>query len=182
MAMSKVLIIKTSLRAKSNSDILADKAAEGARDVGHDVEVISLKDKTIGFCIGCFACQKTQKCVINDDAVEIAEKVKNADTLVFATPIYYYEMSGQMKTLLDRLNPLFPSDYKFRNVYMLSTAAEDETFVPEKAVSGLNGWIDCFEKASFKGSLFCGGINDMGEADTKEEEKQEAYEFGKSLL
>lgn len=45
---------------------------------------------------------------------------------------------------------------------MLSTAAEDETFVPEKAVSGLNGWVDCFEKASFKGSLFCGGINDMG--------------------
>ena len=180
--MSKVLIIKTSLRAKSNSDILADKVVEGAKDAGHDVEIISLKDKTVGFCKGCLACQTTQKCVIKDDAVEIAEKVKDVDTLVFATPIYYYEMSGQMKTLLDRLNPLFPSDYKFRNVYMISTAAEDETFVPENAVSGLNGWIDCFEKASFKGSLFCGGINDMGEAADKEEEKREAYEFGKSLL
>lgn len=180
--MSKVLVIKTSLRAKSNSDILADKVAEGARNSGHDVEAISLKDKTIGFCKGCFACQKTQKCVIKDDAVDIAEKVKNADTLVFATPIYYYEMSGQMKTLLDRLNPLFPSDYKFRNVYMLSTAAEDEEFVPEKAVSGLNGWIDCFDKAAFKGSLFYGGINDMGEAEGKEKEKQEAYEFGKTLI
>lgn len=180
--MSKVLIIKTSLRAKSNSDILADKVVDGAKDAGHDVEVISLKDKTVGFCKGCLACQTTQKCVIKDDAVEIAEKVKDVDTLVFVTPIYYYEMSGQMKTLLDRLNPLFPADYKFRNVYMISTAAEDETFVPEKAVSGLNGWIDCFEKASFKGSLFCGGINDMGEAADKEEEKREAYEFGKSLL
>ena len=180
--MSKVLIIKTSLRAKSNSDILADKVVEGAKDAGHDVEIISLKDKTVGFCKGCLACQTTQKCVIKDDAVEIAEKVKDVDTLVFATPIYYYEMSGQMKTLLDRLNPLFPSDYKFRNVYMISTAAEDETFVPENAVSGLNGWIDCFEKTSFKGSLFCGGINDMGEAADKEEEKREAYEFGKSLL
>ena len=180
--MSKVLIIKTSLRAKSNSDILADKVFEGAKDAGHNIEVISLKDKTVGFCKGCLACQTTQKCVIKDDAVEIAEKVKNADTLVFTTPIYYYEMSGQMKTLLDRLNPLFPSDYKFRNVYMLSTAAEDEAFVPKKAVSGLNGWVDCYEKASFKGSLFCGGINDMGEAAGKEEEKHEAYEFGKSLL
>ena len=180
--MSKVLIIKTSLRAKSNSDILADKVFEGAKDAGHNVEVISLKDKTVGFCKGCLACQTTQKCVIKDDAVEIAEKVKNSDTLVFTTPIYYYEMSGQMKTLLDRLNPLFPSDYKFRNVYMLSTAAEDEAFVPKKAVSGLNGWVDCYEKASFKGSLFCGGINDMGEAAGKEEEKHEAYEFGKSLL
>ena len=180
--MSKVLIIKTSLRAKSNSDILADKVVEGAKDAGHDVEIISLKDKTVGFCKGCLACQTTQKCVIKDDAVEIAEKVKDVDTLVFAPPIYYYERSGQMKTLLDRLNPLFPSDYKFRNVYMISTAAEDETFVPENAVSGLNGWIDCFEKTSFKGSLFCGGINDMGEAADKEEEKREAYEFGKSLL
>ena len=179
--MSKVLIITTSLRTGSNSDLLAAKAAEGARAAGHEVEVISLKGKSIGFCKGCFACQKTLKCLIRDDAAEIAEKVKEADTLVFATPIYYYEMSGQMKTLLDRLNPLYPSDYKFRNVYMLSTAAEDEDLVCERAVSGLNGWVDCFEKAKFSGSLFCGGINDMGEAAGKEEELREAYDFGKAL-
>ena len=117
--MSKVLVISTSLRAKSNSDILSEKLIEGAKASGHDVEHISLKGKNIGFCIGCLSCQNTQQCIIKDDAAKIAEKVKNADTLVFATPIYYYEMSGQMKTLLDRLNPLYPSDYKFRNVYML---------------------------------------------------------------
>ena len=179
--MSRVVIITTSLRARSNSDIMAEKVAEGAKAAGHEVEVISLKDKTISFCKGCLACQKTFKCVIKDDAMEIAEKVKEADTLVFATPIYYYEMSGQMKTLLDRLNPLYPSDYRFRNVYMLMTAAEDETFVCEKAVSGLEGWIDCFGKAEFKGSLFFGGINDMGEAAEKNEELKEAYEFGEKL-
>jgi len=58
------------------------------------------------FCVGCLACQETRRCVLQDDAVWIAEKVRNADTLVFVTPIYYYEMSGQFKTLLDRLNPL----------------------------------------------------------------------------
>lgn len=179
--MSKVLIITTSLRAKSNSDILADKVAEGARDEGHEIEMVSLKGKSIGFCKGCLVCQKTQQCVIKDDAISIAEKVKEADTLVFVTPIYYYEMSGQMKTLLDRLNPLFPSDYKFRSIYMLSTAAEDEAYVCEKAVSGLNGWVDCFASAEFKGSLFCGGINDMGEAAGKEEKLKEAYDFGRAL-
>jgi len=179
--MSNILVITTSLREKSNSDILADKVVEGAKEAAHNVEVISLKDKNIGFCKGCLACQKTLKCVINDDALDIAEKVKNADTLVFVTPIYYYEMSGQMKTLLDRLNPLYSSDYKFRKVYMLSTAAEDEAYVCEKAVSGLQGWIDCFEKAEFKNFLFCGGINTMGEAATKKKELSEAYEFGKSL-
>ena len=179
--MSKVLVITTSLRVRSNSDRLTEELIRGAKDAGHDVETISLKGKEIRFCIGCLACQKTLKCVLKDDAVEIAEKVKNADVLVFVTPIYYYEMSGQMKTLLDRLNPLYPSDYKFRKVYMLSVAAEDESSTPEKAVNGLQGWVDCFEKAELAGSLFCGGISDTGEADGKKEEQNEAYRFGKSL-
>lgn len=180
--MSNVLVISTSLRAKSNSDILTERLIAGAKDAGHTVEHISLKGKKISFCIGCLACQKTQNCVLKDDAIEIAEKVKNADTLVFATPIYYYEMSGQMKTLLDRMNPLYTAEYKFRNVYMLSTATEDEDYVPEKAVSGLEGWVDCFEKAELAGSLFCGGISDPGEAGIKHEEQDEAYEFGKNLV
>ena len=74
--MSKVLVITTSLRAKSNSDVLAERLIAGAKDAGHDVEQISLKGKEIKFCIGCLACQKTQKCVQKDDAVWIAEKVK----------------------------------------------------------------------------------------------------------
>lgn len=179
--MSKVLVITTSLRAKSNSDRLAEELIRGAKDAGHDVENVSLKGKKISFCIGCLSCQKKQKCILNDDAVGIAEKVKEADTLVFTTPIYYYEMSGQMKTLLDRLNPLYSSDYRFRHVYLLSTAAEDEEHVPEKAVSGLHGWTDCFEKAEFADSLFCGGMNDAGEAETREKELREAYHFGYSL-
>ncbi len=179
--MSSVLVISTSLRAKSNSDILTECLIAGAEDAGHEVEHISMKGKDLKFCIGCLACQKTQKCVQKDDAVWIAEKVKEADTLVFATPIYYYEMSGQMKTLLDRMNPLFPSDYRFRRVYMLMTATEDEDYVPEKAISGLQGWVDCFEKAELAGTLFCGGISDPGEASGKENEQNEAYEFGKSL-
>ena len=179
--MSNVLVISTSLRARSNSDRLAERLIEGAKDAGHEVEHISLKGKEIRFCIGCLACQETQQCVLKDDAIQIADKVKNADTLVFTTPIYYYEMSGQMKTLLDRLNPLYPSDYRFRKVYMLSVATEDEDYVPEKAVSGLQGWVDCFEKAEFAGSLFCGGISGPGEAAGKDVELDEAYQFGKSL-
>ena len=179
--MSKVLVITTSLRAKSNSDILAQHLIAGAKAAGHEVETISLKGKTIKFCIGCMACQKTQKCVQKDDAVWIAEKVKEADTLVFVTPVYYYEMSGQMKTLLDRMNPLYPSDYKFRKIYMLSCAADDGSYTPEKAVTGLQGWVDCFENAEMIDALFCGGINDPGEANLKNTALEEAYAFGKAL-
>ena len=179
--MSNVLVITTSLRARSNSDILAERLIAGARDAGHEVEQISLKGKEIRFCIGCLSCQKTQKCVLKDDAVWITEKVRNADTLVFVTPIYYYEMSGQMKTLLDRMNSLYPSDYRFRKIYLLTTAAENEENVPEKAVSGLQGWVDCFEKAELAGSLFLGGINNPGEALERKDALNDAYEFGKAL-
>ncbi len=179
--MSKVLVITTSLRAGSNSDILAERMIAGARDAGHEVERISLKGKEIKYCIGCLSCGKMQKCVIKDDAVWITEKVREAETLVFVTPIYYYEMSGQMKTLLDRMNPLYTSDYKFRNVYMLSNATEDEDHVPEKAVSGLGGWVDCFEKAALVDSLFCGGISAPNEAAGNNGALDAAYQFGKSL-
>ena len=179
--MSNVLVITTSLRAQSNSDILAERMIAGARDAGHQVEHISLKGKHIRFCIGCMTCQETHRCVLKDDAIEICEKVQNADTLVFVTPIYYYEMSGQMKTLLDRMNPLYGCDYNFRRIYMLSTATEDEETTSGKAETGLQGWVDCFENATLAGTLFCGGISDAGEAAGKETELKEAYEFGKAL-
>ena len=179
--MSNVLVITTSLRANSNSDILAECIVSGAKDAGHAVECISLKGKKINYCIGCFACHETLTCAQKDDAVWIAEKVKDADTLVFVSPIYYYEMSGQMKTMLDRMNPLYSSDYKFRKVYMLTTAEDDDPQTPDRAVSGLQGWISCFERAELSGSLFCGGISDPGEAAWKEAALEAVYNFGKGI-
>lgn len=176
----KVVVISTSLRANSNSDALAREFLEGAKSAGHEVEYISLKGKKIAFCTGCLVCGKTGSCVIKDDAIEIAERVLNADVVAYATPIYYYEMAGQMKTLLDRMNSLYPKDYKFRDVYMLSTAAEDEDYVPEKALSGLQGWVDCFEKATIKGHVFCGGVDSPNEIQGNSKLK-EAFEMGKNI-
>ena len=178
--MSKVLVITTSLRTGSNSDRLSEDLIRGAKDAGHDVEHISLKGKEIKYCIGCLACQKTQKCVLKDDAIEIAEKVKEADTLVFATPIYYYEMSGQMKTLIDRMNAMYPLDYKFRDVYLLTTAAENEEETPKRAETGLTGWIDCYPKSRLAGTLFCGGVNEAREIEGNSK-LREAFEMGKRV-
>ena len=108
-------------------------------------------------------------------------KVKNAEVIVYATPIYYYEMCGQMKTLLDRLNPLYGTDYKFRDIYMIATAAEDEEHTFDKAYNGLLGWVDCFERATLKGLVAGGGINDAGEAAGHADTMKKAYELGKSL-
>jgi len=177
----KVLIISTSLRGGSNSDILAKECEKGARESGYDVEYISLKGKDIKYCIGCLACQSKGSCVLRDDVAEIMNKVKNAEVIVYATPIYYYEMSGQMKTLLDRLNPLYPMDYKFREIYMIATAAEAEKSTFEKAYNGLQGWVDCFEKAELKGIVTGGGIDAANTATDHSEVMKKAYELGKGL-
>ena len=176
----KVLVISTSLRNKSNSEILADYFLEGAKDAGHQIEKVTLKGKQIAFCNGCLTCQKTGRCAISDDAVEITEKMRYADVIAFATPIYYYEMSGQMKTMLDRANALFALDYQFRDIYILTTAAENEDFVPNKTINGLKGWIDCFEKAQLMGTIFAGGVNHAGEI-IKHNALKEAYNMGKKI-
>ena len=78
------------------------------------------------------------------------DSVLNADVVCWATPIYYYEMSGQMKTLIDRMNAMYPKDYRFRDIYLLTTVAESEENTPKRAESGLQGWIDCYEKSALK--------------------------------
>ena len=179
--MKKIVIISSSIRNKSNSELLAQQALQGALESGNHAELITLKDKDIRFCKGCLACQKTMKCVIKDNVSEILEKVKSANTVIFVTPIYYYELSGQLKTLLDRLNPLYPQEYRFRDIYLMTTSAEEGDEVVKTAVGGLKGWIACFEKARFAGVFNGGGINNAGEVSMHEKLLNAAYEFGKAL-
>lgn len=178
--MKRVVVISTSLRHGSNSHALAEQFAYGAEAAGHQVELITLRGKEIKFCVGCLSCQTTGACIFKDDVPAIMESVLNADVVCWATPIYYYEMSGQMKTLIDRMNAMYPKDYRFRDVYLLTTAAENEAHVPIRAESGLQGWIDCFGKSKLKGHLFCGGVGAPNEIEGNTK-LQEAYAMGKSV-
>ena len=179
--MKNVLIISTSLRGGSNSELLAKECAKGAEEAGNRVELLSLKGKKIQYCIGCLSCMKTGKCVQKDDALEIMEKLRRADVLVFATPIYYYEMCGQMKTLLDRMNPLYSSDYAFREVDMIATAADGEDSTFEKAYNGLQGWVDCFPKAKLCGLVAGEEIGDPKDAVNHPDVMEKAYRLGKEI-
>lgn len=176
----KVLVISTSPRKGGNSDTLADEFARGAREAGNQVEKIFLADKTIGFCKGCLTCVKTQRCIIRDDAESVVQEMKTADVIAFATPVYYYGMCGQMKTMLDRSNPLFSADYRFRDIYLLAAAAEENEHTVDRTVTGLMGWIDCFEKARLAGTAFAGGVTSVGQIQGRPALKK-AYEMGKSV-
>lgn len=179
--MSKnILVISTSPRKNGNTETLADAFIRGAKEAGNEVEKVCLYDKTVGFCKGCLACLKSHRCVIHDDADMIAQEMKEKDVLVFATPIYYYEMCGQMKTMLDRANPLYGSDYRFREVYLLAAAADEEENAVDGAVKGLSGWIACFPKAHLAGTVFGGGADAAG-AIHGHPALDKAYEMGKAI-
>ena len=179
--MSKhVLIISSSPRKGGNSETLAASFAKGAEEAGHKVETVYLREKKYGFCKGCLACLKAGHCVIDDDAVEVAARMHDADVLVFATPVYYYSVSGQLKTMLDRANPLFDSDYAFTKAYLLATAAEDGGETVEGTVKTVQGWVDCFERCELAGTVFAGGVNGVGDI-AGHPALEEAYQTGKEI-
>ena len=179
--MKIVLIISASLRKDSNSDLLAQQFARGAREAGHQVESLSLRGKDIRFCTGCMACLEGPVCAQRDDANAIVEKMGRADVICFATPVYYYEMAGQMKTLLDRANPLFSADYAFRDIYLLTASAEEADSASDGAVHGLEGWIACYEKARLAGVVRGGGANAPGEMAQLTDKLAAAHEMGRNV-
>ena len=95
--------------------------------------------------------------------MEIAAKMHDADVLAFATPVYYYCVSGQLKTMLDRANPLFGTDYAFTKAYLLATAAEAEPETVEGTEKAIQGWGDCFDRCELSATVFAGGVNGIGD-------------------
>ena len=177
----KVLIISTSLRNNANSEILARETERGAKDAGHTVEFVTLKDKKIEFCKGCMACQRLGRCAINDDANEITSKMKDSDVIVWATPIYYYEMAGQMKTLIDRANSLFATGKNFTETYLITTSADTSDNVIQTVINGLNGWIACFDNLELKGYVNGAGLEGPNEAAERKDLMEKAYTMGKNI-
>lgn len=175
-----VLIISSSPRKGGNSETLAASFARGAQEAGNRVETVYLRERQYSFCKGCFACRKLGHCVINDDAVELAARMHDADVLVFVTPVYYYSVSGQLKTILDRANPIYDTDYAFTKAYLLATAAEDEPETVEGTEKAVQGWVDCFPRCELVETVFAGGVNEVGEI-VGHPALEKAYQVGKEV-
>lgn len=176
--MKKVLIVSSSPRVNGNSDLLCQAFEKGAKEAGHSVETLHLNKLHIGFCQGCYACHHTGKCFQKDDMTELAFKVKDADVLVFASPVYFYSMSGQLKTFIDRLVPVY-EDVR-ADVYIMVTAYDDDKTLLKKAVDAIRGLTeDCFENCEEKGVIMAGGVDDRGEIAGRIEVEQ-AYQFGRN--
>lgn len=175
--MKKVVIINSSFRKNGNSSMLAKSFYDGAIASGNIVQMIDIKDLNIKFCIGCLSCQNTKKCVLDDGMNQIYDIIEAADIIVIATPIYYYSVSGQLKTFLDRLNPLYSRNNKFKEVYLLASAADTEESAIDGAVKAVEGFVLCFDGVKLVDSLLATDVNLVGDV-TKTVFLEEAYRMG----
>ena len=179
--MKKVLVLAGSPRKGGNSDLICDQLIKGIKEVGHAVEKIYIGEQKIGYCNACYACEKTGVCIQDDDMPDILEKMIAASAIVLATPVYYYTISAQLKTLIDRTFSKYYAKEKISNkeFYFIITAAEERDMMA-RVVDALTGFTDCLPNAKIKGVLY--GENVLQKGEVKEKAvMQEAYEMGKSV-
>jgi len=172
----KVLIISSTPRKGGNSDILCDEFAAGAAEAGNTVEKIRIADLKIGYCTGCYACQKTGKCAIADDAQGVIDKMLSADVIVLASPVYFYCISAQLKALFDRTVVAYPKITNKRFYYIL-TMAESANF--DGSLAAMRGFLDCYEGSEECGMVCADGVYERG-AVKGTKFMAEARQLGKS--
>jgi multimeric flavodoxin WrbA len=98
----KLLGISCSPRKKGNTVVMLEEVFRGARQEGAETELYSVSDKQIEPCKGCMACWETGECPIGDDMRDLCDRMLASDGIVFGTPIYFYGMTAQAKTIMDR--------------------------------------------------------------------------------
>lgn len=174
----KVLIISASPRKGGNSDILCDQFMRGAQEAGHPTEKIFLRDYKINFCMACYGCQKTKKCIQKDDGNEILDKMVQADVIVFSTPVYFYAMNGQLKTLIDRTLPRF-SELKGK-AYLIATCADPGMDAVEGTISDFRNFLRMTPELKESDTIL--GLNAWSKGDIIENPAiAQAYEAGKNI-
>ena len=127
----KIIIIKGSPRKSGNSAALAEQVAAGAQAAGAEVESIYLHGLDIQPCDACEACQGAADldCIIDDDMQTLYPKIRQADAIVYASPIYWFNLSAQMKLFIDRCYSLGGEDY-----------AQDHALAGKRVESARNRW------------------------------------------
>ncbi|MCH5150910.1 MAG: NAD(P)H-dependent oxidoreductase [Spirochaetales bacterium] len=179
----KIIILNGSPRKNGNTSALTAEFTRGAIESGNTVTEFHLNTMNIHGCLGCCGGGKdhSSPCVQKDDMDKIYPVYKDADIVVLASPLYYWTISGQLKTAFDRLFAVAECDPNYCNpkketVFLM--AAEGHEF--EESLY----WYDRLEQhLGWKslGKVLCGGVMAVGDIKGKKE-LTEAYELGKSIL
>jgi multimeric flavodoxin WrbA len=176
--MKKILILSASPRKGGNSDMLCDQFAKGAQDKGHQVEKLRLPEKKIGYCTGCGSCFDGKGCPQKDAMPEVLQKMVAADAIVMATPVYFYAMNGQMKTLIDRTCARY-REISGKEFYFIVTAADGSKAAMQRTLEGFRGFTYCLDGAKEMGVLYGVGAWKAGDV-AKTAAFQQAYAMGQA--
>ncbi len=178
-----IVILNGSPRQKGNTSMLVKAFTEGAESAGHTVTEFFLGGMDIHGCKGCFGGHSGKECpcVQHDDMDKIYPAVKGSDVVVLASPLYYWTMSGQLRTALDRLFALEEGDGNLLRgngrASALLMAAEGRGF--EDAVLYFDHLMEHLRWKNL-GKVLCGGVMDVGDAQGRKE-LDDARELGRSI-
>ncbi|HNW88808.1 MAG TPA: flavodoxin family protein [Bacteroidales bacterium] len=177
--MKKVLLLSSSPRKGGNSELLCDQFLMGTQEAGHQAEKIILKDHKINYCTGCGSCFNGKRCPQNDDMAEILEKMTTADVIVMATPVYFYTMCAQMKTLIDRTCSRY-TEVSNKEFYFIVTAAVKSRQALERTLEEFRGFTSCLSGTKEKGIIYGTGAWNIGDIN-KSDAINIAFEMGKKV-
>lgn len=177
--MKNVVIISSSPRENGNSETLCKEFEKGAKESGNKVELIKVRDYKLNYCVGCFACHTLGYCFQDDGINEISKKLLSADVIVFATPVYFYSMSGQLKVLIDRLTPIY--EKVKADIYLIATMWDPDKQMMDSTFEAIRGLTrDCFEGCNEKGVLYGANLGEKNETLNNKEYINQAYLMGKN--
>lgn len=178
--MSKVVVLVGSMRKGGNTDLLAQAFVEGASK-NNVVEVVSVADYNINPCIGCNSCfeREGNKCFQNDDMPKVYEKLREADMVVIASPVYFYGISAQLKAIVDRLHTPMRNEFQIKKLALILVGAAS---LPElfDAIQLQYQLILNFFQLENAGMVLVEGAKDKGDVKNGDGLK-EAYELGLSV-
>lgn len=191
--MKNILVVLDGGRAKGSTAQLAQAFTKGALEAGHTVETISLVKKEVKGCIGCNLCRHGKPCIQKDDFNSLVPKIKGADLIVFASPLYFWTMTSRIKAFIERFYCIAQEDknpplgryesYPVKDCALLVTAADNFFWTFEQVVSYYKFALVNYIGFTDKGMILAGGCGDTNGKPQIEKTSylEKAYEFGKTI-
>ena len=177
--MKNIIIVSSSPRKDGNSETLCKEFKKGAMDAGHRVELICLREYKLNYCTGCYSCANTGKCFQEDGLNELSQKLIEADVIVFASPVYFYSMSGQLKVFIDRLVPTYTKINA--DIYLIATQYDKEQQMMESTFEAIRGATrDCFPNCEEKGVIYGTELWEKNDVKKRVDCLEEVYNMGKN--
>lgn len=186
----KVLGIMGSPRRQSNTEILLDKALEGAREAGAEVEKVLISKLKISPCLEIYACRKDGNCAIKDDMQSLYKKLLEADYVIFASPMFFYGVTSQAKAVIDRCQALWvrkhvlgmgKEDKRERRGVFISVGATGGTKLFDGAVLTVKYFFDAVG-VEYAGDLLVRGIDNKAQIKEHPTALEDAFCLGQELV